>query len=237
MTIYTLRAIGGQCIDVKNQGETHKFYLKKSEKFELIQQVIAPFSLENPTLKLLHCIKMTFAQLVQINDGSFKLYFRPRGLLGGMMPSKNILLCEDLGINDAEVEDYEIADKLLDLAPINNRFSCISVQTIDHPFPGSSEGKKRTRQIIVQVGDWDWFVNVIKALRSQPIHGMNSNRAVAAILGSEDGIDSTNLVKAFRKNYKFQIYVSYDLKNFYFEPIQSNVTARAEGLLLNCVIT
>lgn len=94
----------------------------------------------------------------------------------------------------------------------------------------------KTRQIIVQVGNWDWFVNLLKALVSEPIHSVNTNRAVSAILGSSLDADRVAMIQSFKKNYAFRIFISYDLKYFYFEPVQSGLTSNVERFLSNCTI-
>jgi len=237
MHICTLTTSRGQSIGLMYENGMHQFYLRHSGKLERIQQIVADFSLDHiPTPKLLRCIQMTYPRLVQFNDGSFKLYLRTRGPLGGMTEQK-LQLCRNLQIGDDAVEDAIVADNLIEAAasPTRHSFSSVTVQTIDYIYPGKST-PKRVREIIVQVGNWDWFVNVIKALVSQPITGVNTDRAVQAILGSKDVPNCEAMIKAYKKNYGFRIFVSYDLQNFYFQPIESSFTSSSEGFL-RCIIS
>ncbi len=239
MNLCTFRTLAGQPIHLIHENNHHYFYFTQGEERRKIEQIISDFNIHSiPTSQLLKCIPLTYSQLVELNDGSYKLYFRTRGLLGGMMSEKNLKLCKGLRIGDDTIDDVTVAENILKVAPINSQFSSIAVQTIDgFKFPSAEIPLKKVRQIIIQVGNWDWFVNVLRALVSEPIHGLNTNRAVAAIIGSKEDADLKEMVKAYKKNYKFEIHVSYDFEYFYFNPIADNTTSLSEGLLTKCVIS
>lgn len=112
------------------------------------------------------------------------------------------------------------------------RLLLIVVQTQEFQFPGAQQ-TKRVRIIKVRTGNWAWFVNVVKAIASQPIKGINENRAIAGILGSEDEKDKEAVRQAFKKNYGFILHASYDLDNFMFNSIEDRATSSLDG---SCVL-
>jgi len=105
----------------------------------------------------------------------------------------------------------------------------VTVQRLRYQFPGENESKP-SREIILTPTNWQWVIHLVRAIVVEN-KTINSNRAVKAILGSDDGEDSKQLVQAYRKNFSFKIIVSLDGLNFYFEPIRDWTTSKVEGII------
>jgi len=183
-----------------------------------ISDVVADFSCRQLSDRdLVSCLKSCSFHLVELNDGSSKLYIHPR-LLGGMFAQRELV--EKLQIGDEKVTDGSIARDILLSLP-KGTYSSVVVQTRDYSF-GLNSAPKKIRQIDVSISNLAWFVNFIKSLANITKPSPQINSAIAAILKSENNEDSKNLVQVYQSNYEFRIYVSYDLENIYFERTYHN---------------
>jgi len=213
-----------------NQIRSFFTYNSKTGNSNKISNIIVDFPYkELSDSKLIECLKTCSFQLVDLSDGSQKLYIRPR-LLGGMVSDE--ALSRNLGIDNERISDQAIAQRMIRALP-EDTYSYLSVQTTNYCFPGTTV-EKRIRQIDVTVGNWSWFVNLLKAVAAQPIHMIQENQALSAILGSQDNEERQALVKLYKKNYQFRLYISYDLQNFYFDPQECVYTKKVSEW---CVIS
>lgn len=229
MSIYSLRTCCGQTVDFTYQNNNLQATLRELTTNKTID-IVAGFTYRQISPpKLVDYLKNTYASLHYLSDGSCKLRIYPR-LLGGMMTPEKVEDCRRLGIGDASVDDATVADRMLEKVP-PNAYSSITVQTISYQFIGT-DATKPTRQIDVKMRSWEWFVNVVKAIAAEPISGINLNRTISAILGSEEMKDQENLIKSYKRNMSFRVYVSCDLQNFYFDSIEDWTTSKVEGLCL-----
>lgn len=236
-TLYTQQISQEASISVVQKEGQFEFFVSKpgDELLSKISEIACDAPYQTLSVDaLISYLSQSHLKLVELSDKTFKLYIHP-SLPGGMQaePEKTeVELCTDLGIQDNNVSDAAISDKILAAVRDTDTYSSVSVQTMQYQFPGT-QISVRTRVIDATVGKWDGLMNVLRVLVCKRISGINTNRAVRAILGSGNQTDIEHLQKTFKGNYRFRIYISYDdVQNLYFEHTPSAITAAADS----CVI-
>lgn len=206
------------------------WYNRLENRFEQVDEVVSDIALSNLSpSQMKEVLRHLSPRLVKLSDGTNKLYLR-MGLPGGMMEANQLDLVRALCITDEKVADEVVADSIIKAVP-DGSYSSISVRRMNYHFPGE-DAAKPSRKITVNPTNWQWFVNVIKVIFAKH-SSVNENRAVKAILGSKNDDDAKQLIAAFKKNYSFEIMVSLDGLNFYFEPFRDWTTPRVENA---CII-
>ncbi len=207
-----------------SQGTIHfSVYCPSTGELTHIQEVVSDIAYQNIPLNQLEIVlKKLTHRLVHLKDGTNKLYLQ-LGLQGGMMQEDELKLVEQLSISDPAVSNEVVADKILAAIP-KDTYSSVRVYQVQYQFLGENQ-PKLARKIIITPSNWDWFVNVIKVIFSSS-ENINHNRAVKAILGSNNNPDKQQLVKAVKENFSFEILVSFDQTHFYFEPIRDWSTSK-----------
>lgn len=206
-------------------------YDRSTQKWIEVKEIVSDIAYRNiPLAKLQQGLKAVVPHLVQLSDGTHKLYLR-LGLQGGMMDEQTYDLAENLSLMDPSVPDKIVADKILKVVPCNS-YSRVSVRRVNHRFSGEDH-QKASRLIRVTPSNWKWFVNLIRVL-SKEQKNMNEDRVVQAILGSGDEDDVKQLIIAFERNYCFEIMISFDGLNFEFETKESSLTLSAQNRCVIC---
>ncbi len=210
----------------EKQGSSFFLIQKKTEKIVPLHQIETglPFQ-EIAPLRLKKILLLTFPKLVELSDGSYKLYIHMSGRGGGCTEPEDQERAQVLGISDKS--DVDLADAIIRNMPPRT-YSSVTVSTLPaYQFAGESLAKE-TRQIEIKLGSWEFFCNLIQSIARES-ETINNNRMVQAILGSTDEQGQRHVRESYQRNTEIKIYISKDLLSIEIKPTSSVATEHVQG--------
>ena len=192
----------------REHGDTF-FSILSQGSWKKISDVAAPQipyqTLNMPDLE--HILSNIQSRIVLLSDKTWKLYLQPR-LLGGMLAEDDKALALQLGIFDRTISDKELAKKIIAGLP-SEVYSSVTVTTLrNYSF---YEEKKDARIITLDHSCWQWVVNFVRVIFTEPREVIpTGNEVISAILGSQQLDDIKALTTSFRSNQHIILAIAFD---------------------------
>lgn len=213
------------------------FYLKKEDDhFKKIREVISSVPLEkinSVQREYFHCVS---PRLVQLSDGSYKLYLN-LGLLGGMLSLTQKAKSRALGINDLNRSNSEIESAIISNLP-DSTYDCVTVSTVyNHKFASDPDEKAKTVRIIqIDLGVvnkfWSFFRSLasavgildnLQATTDKYRKAIGGSSIQDAILGLGSSAENAAIQNAFTRATSYTITIDTDLEFIEIRPAASNL--------------